>query len=450
MATNSSVSPSREQTPDGSPAPGDTPARRLLGGAVGSFVEWYDFLVYGLSAPVLATLFFPNSTPTVAILSTLAIFAIAFVSRPLGGAVCGYLGDRYGRIRVISGTILLMGVSTATIGVLPTYATIGVAAPALLVVLRLLQGFSAGGEHSGALTYVLESAPSGQRGRWVAIVYSAAFLPNAFLAGLILGLRVAMGEDAFLSWGWRLPFLFGGVLAVVGLWLRIRLNDPEMFVEAVKKAPKTNPLRAALTQEFASLVRVVLLVAPQGVAAYLFMTYMYTHLVNNVGVSSGVALGSQALSATIVTFAIPFAGALSDRVGRNPVMIAGLIWLAVMAFPAMLLVDLGTFVGALAGQLLLGVGITLFTAVSMTTMLELFRTSARFSGHAVAYTVGQGLFGGTTPFVMGLLVSSYGNLAPAGYVVVAALLGILVVFRTPDTKYARLTEAETNSATPAK
>ncbi|MER6976433.1 MFS transporter [Streptomyces carpinensis] len=428
-------------------APGDSPGRRLLGGAVGSFVEWYDFYVYGLNAPILAALFFSaDSSQTVAILSTLAIFGIAFVSRPLGGALFGYLGDRYGRVRVLSATILLMGGSTALIGVLPTYETIGIAAPLLLMLCRLLQGFSAGGEHSGALTYVVESSPAGRRGRWVSVVYAASYMPNAFLALLFLGLRVGMGEESFTAWGWRLPFLFGGVLAVVGLWLRRRLNDPELFVEARKKAPVANPLKTALTHDLPSLVRVVLLVAPQGVAAYLLMTYMYTHLVSNIGVSPGTALGAQALTSIIVTVLIPFAGALSDRVGRNRMMVVGLVWLAVAALPAMLLVEQADFMGAFIGQLLIGIGIVLFCPVSMATMLELFRTSSRYSGHAVSYTIGQGLFGGTTPLLAGVLVAYFGPVAPAYYVIAAALFGLLVVARTPETSKVQLSD---NDAAPS-
>lgn len=428
-------------------APGDTPRRRLLGGAVGTFVEWYDFYVYGLNAPILAKLFFPNSTPTIAILSTMAIFGIAFISRPLGGIAFGYMGDRYGRVRVLSATILLMGAGTALIGMLPTYATIGVAAPLLLVVCRLIQGFSAGGEHSGALTYVVESSPPEHRGRWVSIVYAAAYLPNAFLAVLFLGLRVTMGDEAFTDWGWRLPFLFGGVLAVVGLWLRRRLKDPEMFIEARKRNANINPLKTAFTQELPSLIRVVLLVAPQGVAAYLLITYMYTHLVSNIGLDPATALMTQAITALIITLSIPFAGALSDRVGRHRVMVIGLVWLAAAALPAMLLVERGDFWGALLGQFLIGAGIVLFVPVSMTTMLELFRTSSRYSGHAVSYTIGQGLFGGTTPLLAGVLVASFGPVAPAYYVIVVALLGLLVVARTPETSKIELAEQDREGQT---
>ncbi|MER6975668.1 MFS transporter [Streptomyces carpinensis] len=443
----------RKPAPQASPdTPTDTARRRLVGGSIGTLVEWFDFLVYSLSTPVLARLFFPEVDPVASLLATLAVFGVAFFMRPLGGVLFGYLGDRWGRIRVLSITILIMGGATSLIGLLPTYAGVGVAAPVLLVVCRMLQGLSAGGEHSGALTYVLESAPDGRRGRWIGVVFAWSFLPNAIMGGIVLGLRGIFGEEAYQEWAWRLPFLLGGVLAGVGLWLRRRLSDPELFVEAAAKreqaAPRANPLKTVLTQSPGSVVRVVLMSAPQLITAWMIIGFMYTYMVTIVGMEAGPALVSNAIAALTITLATPFSGALADRIGRKPVMFVGLVWSIVSSYPAMVLVGRGTFTQALMGQLLLGMGVILFCPGSLVTMLELFRTSVRYSGHALSYAAGAAIFGGTSPLLAGVLVTRIGPTAPAFYIIAAAVLGLAVVSLTPETARIQLRdkEAEHSSA----
>lgn len=420
---------------DPAPSSDPTTARRmLLGGSIGTFVEWYDFLVYGLTAPLLATLFFPGSDPTLALLATLAIFGVSFFMRPLGGVIFGYFGDKHGRIKVLSLTILLMGGSTALIGLLPTYATWGIAAPILLLACRLLQGLSVGGEHSGSMIYVLESAPEGRRSRWVSYVYAASYLPNVVMGLLILGLRIGLGDEAYNSWAWRLPFLFGAVLACVGLWLRMRLRDPDIYKKAVATAPKENPIRATFTHNLGPFFNVLGLVAPQLIAAYLLITYMYTFLTQTVRMAPTAALISTAATSLVVTLLIPIGGRLADRVGRRPLMLAGLIWLGAAAYPALLLVEQGSIVSALAGQILLGIGVVIFVPACLTTMLELFRTSERYSGHAMAQGLGAAIFGGTTPLIAALLVAQFGPMAPAFYVIASAVFGLIVLFFTPETR----------------
>jgi MFS transporter, MHS family, proline/betaine transporter len=303
-----------------------TPRRRLVGGFVGTFVEWYDFLVYGLSAPVLAALFFPQTNPAAALLGTFAVYAVSFLVRPLGGLVFGSLGDRTGRIRVLSVTVLLMGAATMLIGVLPTYASIGIAAPALLLLCRIAQGFSAGGETSGGLAYILESAPPDRRARWIGLAVAMSWLPAVVASLLILGLRAGLGNDAFLAWGWRVPFLVGGVLAVAGLWIRSTLDDPEEFTEAVRPE---NPVRSVLRSDLKPIGKVALLVAVQAVGAYLLLSYLYTYLVTVVGLSPTAALLTNAGAVVFMAALMAPFGRIADTRGRKPVMIAGAVWLLV-------------------------------------------------------------------------------------------------------------------------
>lgn len=420
--------------------------RRLLGGAVGTFVEWYDFLVYGLTAPIFAAQFFDGTNPTAALLGTFAIFAVGFVIRPLGGIVFGYLGDRFGRIRILGITILMMGVATGVIGLLPTYATIGLLAPALLLLCRVVQGFSTGGEHSGAMSFVLESAPPNRRGYWIALIYSASVLPNLALGFGMIGLRDALGEEAYMDWGWRIPFFVGAVLAAAGLWIRLRLSDPEEFTQAKKADQTENPLKAALTQSYRSMVIVLFLLVPNLVGYYFLVTYLYTYVVTTVKVDPNLALLSNTISSIVIIVGAVLGGKLADRIGRKPLMITGAIWMAASAVPAMMLVSTGTAAGLICGQLLVAVGVMLYVSGCVVTMLELFRTSSRYSAHGLSYGLGTALFGGTTPLVAGALAAAVGSLGPAYLLIGAAGIGLIVLVFTPETRTVNLTTASKDDA----
>lgn len=411
------------------------PRRRLAGGVVGTFVEWYDFLIFGMSAPVLAAHFFPKSNPTAAILSTFAVYAIAFFARPLGGVFFGYVGDRGGRIKTLSTTVLLMGAATTVTGLLPTYERIGIAAPVLLVMCRLMQGFSAGGETSGGFSYVIESAPANRRGLWVSIVGCFANLPAALSAVLILALVALLGKPAYTEWAWRIPFLAGGLLSVVGLWLRRRLDDSEEFKEAVRERAAQNPLQSVASSRVRNITIVVLLIAVQAVAGYILAAYMFSFLVQVAKLDSTSALLTNALAITTLAALMPVFGALADRLGRKPLMFAGAAWLFATAYPAFSLAGSGTVAGAIVGQLLIAIGYSLFASGGFVTMLELFPTSMRYTGHAIAYNLGFAIFGGTTPLIAAALVNSSGSqMAPAHYLMAVTVFGLLIIRLTPETR----------------
>lgn len=435
------MSPSHAVAP-GTPLDNTTARRRLLGGVVGTFVEWYDFLIYGLSAPVLALHFFPTTNPAAALLGTFAIYAVAFFIRPLGGVFFGRLGDRIGRIQILAVTILLMGAATFAIAVLPTYASIGIAAPVLLLLCRLAQGFSAGGETSGGLSYILESAPDDRRARWVSIGVAASFLPVVLGGMFILGLRTFLGDAAYTDWAWRLPFVLGGILAVFGLWIRRRLDDPEEFIEAAADKNASDEPVASAKPVLGVTVMVILLVAVQAVGAYLLNGYMYSYMVETVEMSATTALITNSLAVLMIVILLPVFGALCDTRGRKPMMYAGAAWLLVLAYPALALVASGSFVGALVGQLLIAIGVAVFASGGFVVMLELFPTAIRFTGHAVAYSLGYAIFGGTTPLIAASLVESTGSsMAPAFYVMIIAALGIVTVIKVPETRNSRLRDA---------
>jgi MHS family proline/betaine transporter-like MFS transporter len=408
--------------------------RKIAGASIGNLAECYDFFVFGFTAPVLALHFFPESNPTAALLGTFAIYAVAFLARPLGGVLFGCLGDRSGRVSMMSLTVLLIGGATMVIGLLPTYQEVGFLATVLLVIVRLLQGLSLGGEASGSYSFMLESAPAGKRAFWVSIAACSAFLPATFAALVVFGIRATMGTEAFEDWGWRLPFFLGGALGVAGVWIRRRLTDPDEFVEAVRQAPVDNPIRTVVGSRLRTLINVAALSSVHAVTNYLVLGYLYTYRVKTAGLTDGEALVANSVAICGLALLFLVFGRLSDRVGRKPLLLAGTIWIVVFAVPAFKLVASGTLAGAYAGQFLIVVPAAMCTSAGFTTQLELFPTRMRYAGHAIASNVGNAFFGGTAPLIAAALVGALATpIAPAYYAAAIGVFGVIVVLFTPET-----------------
>jgi MHS family proline/betaine transporter-like MFS transporter len=413
---------------------GKASAHKIGAASIGQFGEIYDFAVFGFSVPVIAAHFFPAGDPNAAILSTFAVYAVAFFARPVGGLIFGFLADRIGRIAVLAITIWLMAAGTALIGLLPTYSSIGIMAPLLLVACRLAQGFAIGGETTGATSFILESAPSHERGRWVGIIWFWAHVPNAAVALMLVVLQLAVGKEAYADWVWRVPFVVGGLIGIVGYWMRRTLDDPEEYREARAEAPAANPLAAAGTSGLRSMLYVLLIQPVQTIGSYLLLGFMYTFLVREAKLDPTLALTSNAAAILVLSAVIPFAGKLSDRIGRKPVLIAGAAWILLLSYPAILLAASGTLAGVVVGQLLVAIGIGLYDGPAFTAAVEFFPTSFRATGHAVAYQLTVAIFGGTTPLVASWLVSHFGTpLAPGFYVMAIAALGLIGLRFVPET-----------------
>lgn len=423
---------------------GTDPRRKIGAASIGQFGEIYDFAVFGFSVPILAVHFFPASDPVSGILSTFAVYAVAFFARPLGGLAFGFLADKIGRVKVLAVTIWLMAGATAFIGALPTYSSIGIAAPTLLVLCRLLQGFAMGGETSGATSYILESAPDGRRGFWVGIIWFVAHLPNALVALMLVLLQLLAGSEAYFDWLWRVPFLVGGLVGVVGFWMRRNLEDPKEYRDA-KQSSDSAKLRSDRRAGIKSMIYVLLIQPIQTVASYLLLGFMYTFLVRDAHLDSLSALISNALAMLIVAAMIPIGGALSDRIGRKFVLTVGAIWIACAAYPAILLAASGTFSGAMLGQLLVAVGLGLYGGATFVAAVEFFPTTFRATGHAVAYQLAVAIFGGTTPLVAAWLVGHFATpIAPAYYVIAIAVMCAVAVQFVPETKNVSLRTAAAN------
>lgn len=422
--------------------------RKLMGGAVGNFGEQFDYTAYALLAPTLAVHFFPQADPVAAMLSTFAVYALSFVARPFGGMIFGYVGDRFGRLSVLQWTVVLMGGGTMLMGFLPTYASIGLVAPALLVCCRLLQGLSIGGETTGVESFITESAPDGRRATWMTRVMAWAYWPAAIVAVVILGIRLILGDQAFEEWGWRIPFLAGGLVAGIGYYLRRTLEDPEEFVEAMAEARSKDSAGSdqasqglgAAVQVRRSVLLVTLLQPPMAVGAYLLTGYMYTFVAVEGGLSPTRALLSNAAAVATLAILLPLMGRLSDRFGRRAMFAAGAGWLFVMAVPAFLLADAGSLVTAFLGQALLAIGVAMYGSAAFVGWVELFPTAMRCRGHGIAYNVSVALFGGTTPLIATALIGLTGSpVAPAIYAMaLIGTFGLAGVLLVPETKHLNL------------
>ncbi|MFK4542645.1 MHS family proline/betaine transporter-like MFS transporter [Streptomyces tendae] len=406
--------------------------RAVKAAALGNAMEWFDFGVYSYIAVTLGKVFFPSGNPTAQLLSTFGAFAAAFLVRPLGGMVFGPLGDRVGRQKVLAVTMIMMAAGTFAIGLIPSYATIGVWAPVLLLAARLVQGFSTGGEYAGASTFIAEYAPDKRRGflgSWLEFGTLAGYIGGA---GLVTLMTALLSDGDLMSWGWRIPFLIAGPMGIVGLYLRMRLEETPAFAAEVAKAetarPKV-PLREMVTGQWRALLLCVGLVLVFNVTDYMLLSYMPSYLTSELEYDEThgllVVLGVMALMMVVQ----PFAGALTDRVGRRPVIAAGCAGFLLLSVPALLLIREGSLLAVALGMGALGMLLVCFTASMPSALPALFPTRVRYGSLSIGFNVSVSLFGGTTPLVVTALIGATGDMMmPAYYMMAAAVVGGVAVW----------------------
>lgn len=415
----------------------DTPEGRrtirkaIAASAVGNATEWFDYGVYAVVVGYITANFFPGGDAGSGTLWALATFAISFLVRPLGGFVWGPLGDRLGRRKILALTIMLMAGATFCIGLLPTFAQIGYWAPALLVFLRLVQGFSTGGEYGGAATFMAEYSPDRKRG------FFGSFLEFGTLFGFALGtaitlfLQLILGDQTMTEWGWRIPFLIAGPMGLIGLYLRSKLEDTPVFRElednAETEAGSGSALRNLISTYWRPMLAMTGLVIALNVANYTLLSYMPSYLEGQIGLSTDGSLTLILVGQLLMMCVIPFAGGLSDRVGRKPLWLISMGGLFVAAIPMYLLMGTG-FAGALVGFAVLGVLYVLQLATISATFPAMFPTQVRFAGFAVTYNLATAVFGGTAPLVNEALITATGNLLmPAFYMMAACAVGMIAL-----------------------
>jgi len=414
--------------------PASNTRRIVFSGLIGNTMEWYDFSVYGYFAAIIAPQFFPSSSPAVSLIAAFGAFAAGFLVRPLGGLVFGRIGDLVGRRRALFLSVLAMAVPTVLIGCLPTYEHIGILAPILIVALRIVQGLSVGGEYTSSLIFLAEHAPPQRRARtamWGMWGATAGILLGSGVGALVAQL---MEEEQLFSWGWRIPFLLGAVVAVTGILVR----------RAIHTQPTTsgsdNPVRDAFTTHLGAVVKVALLNVANGVGFYAIFVYAVTYIKNVDGLDESMGLNLNTLSMAALLLILPVTAALSDRFGRKPLVILGAASLAFGAIPLFHLLHHSDPAIILMGELGFVLGLGLLAGGLAAANVEMIPAPIRCTGLAFAYNASIGWLGGTTPLIAAWLIVETADPIAPGYWVAAAggvsLLAALVLMR--ETRFSEL------------
>ena len=405
-----------------------TMKRTLLAGAIGNVLEWYDFALYGYFAPVFAALFFPSNSPSVSLISAFGVFAVGFLARPLGAMLFGYWGDTLGRRNALAWSILLMAIPTCLVGLLPTYDTMGAIAPIALTLCRFLQGLSVGGEFTGSATFLVEHAAASHRG------YVGSWAGFSAQIGALLGSAVGaliasnLADEALRQWGWRIPFMMGGLIAVAGWYVRTRVPESPAF-ETIRLAGRlaSSPVRDVFTTQRLAVAKVVGLVWLHGVAFYLLYVYLTTYLVTVTTVPLATVLILNTGCMALLALLIPLMGAWSDRIGQAPLLMTGATGIALLSYPCFLWLTSNDLPRMIAAQILLTVLVACYMGPFFAAVAELFPTPQRYTGLSVGYNIGAALFGGTAPLIATLLIEWSGNvLAPSFYLIFCATVSLAV------------------------
>ncbi|GAA1617033.1 MFS transporter [Leucobacter chromiireducens] len=427
--------------------------RAVRGTFVGNVMEWYDVGVFGYLIVTLGPVFLPDANQATQVIFMLGTFASTYLFRPLGGLFFGWLGDKIGRKRVLFMTLTLVAVATFLIGLLPGHATIGTTAAVLLVALKILQGFSAGGEFTGALTFISESAPDRRRGFYAAFLDSGSYLGFVLGAAIVTAMQIMFGQQAMEDGLWRVPYLIAGPLGLIAVYLRMRVEETPHFAalaaeqDAAGTTLRVNPLRV-FAANWKPMLLVILLVAAANSAGYAFTSYMPTYL--------STVLRHDAIQGNLFSLPLmllmaclmPFVGMLSDRVGRRPVLFAAAIWIILLSYPAFALIGSDSPVGVVAGLALIGIPVALYMGTLAATYPAMFPTASRNTSLGVSYNISIALFGGTAPLVIDSLVRATGSPAAAAfYLMGMSVIGLITICFLPETAGKPLQGSEPNVET---
>jgi MHS family proline/betaine transporter-like MFS transporter len=416
---------------------GHLSAKVLSAGAIGNILEWYDFGLYGLFAPVLAELFFPAADRLAALMSVYGGFAIGFVMRPIGGAVLGHFGDRIGRRFVLICSIVMMGMTTTAIGLLPTYRTLGIGAPILLLCLRVLQGFSVGGEFTGSVAYLVENAPPNRRG------FAGSFANIGSTTGILLAATMAALATTFIdkaslqSFGWRIPFLLGGVIAACGFLLRSSLGADH---DIAPRKRSELPLKQAITDAPKTMLWSIAFTSGYGVVNYLTMVFLPTYASTFGGLAESKVLQINTAAQALALLVVPLTGWLNDHLIRRRTLLI-LVFLAefAVAWACFSLAHGGGIAGLWIAQMTFGLLFALIMGTEPAMLSEQFKGAYRLSGYSLCFNIGIGLAGGTAPIIATGLIAKTGNLlVPAWYLMLASALSLGAAFMLVDRSRAPL------------
>ena len=411
---------------------------------MGNFVEWFDYAASGYLATVIALTFFPQTDTTTGLLATFAVFALSFIVRPIGGLVWGHFGDKYGRRSALSWSILIMTLSTFCIGILPTYNHIGLWAPALLLLIRLVQGFSASGEYAGASAFLAEYAPEGKRGFYTSIVPASTAAGLLFGAMFVAGMHALMTVENLHDWGWRLPFLLAAPFGLVGRYIRVHLQDSPKFLEMeqrleAKECATHAPVRELLTVHRRAVMIGIGVTCLNAVAFYLLLSYMPTYLSTEMGMSESDSFIASTVSLATYIGLIFLMGTLSDRYGRKTMLVTASVLFLLLTFPLFGMLGNPSLLVILMIQIAFGAMLAMNDGTLPCFLAEIFPTRVRFSGFAFSFNVANAVFGGTAPFIATWLIHMTGNkMAPAWYLLAAAAVALVAMLASRETAHTAL------------
>ncbi|WP_445527570.1 MFS transporter [Streptomyces cyslabdanicus] len=443
-------------SPTTSPPPPANLPRIVAASLIGTTIEWYDFFLYGSAAAlVFNKLFFPDSDPLVGTLLSFLTYAVGFAARPLGALVFGHYGDRLGRKKLLVLSLLMMGGATFAIGLLPTHATVGSAAPVLLTVLRLVQGFALGGEWGGAVLLVSEHGDARRRGFWASWPQTGAPAGQLLATGVLSLLTAVLSDSAFGTWGWRIPFLLSGVLVVVGLWIRLSVDESPVFQQALAQAETRRaaqdrtekaPLVSVLRHHWRDVLVAMGARMAENISYYVITAFILVYATTSAGVSKQTALNAVLIASAVHFAVIPAWGALSDRVGRRPVYLLGAAGVGLWMFPFFWLIDTGGF-----GPLVLAVTVGLVLHGAMYApqaafFAEMFATRMRYSGASIGAQFASVAAGAPAPLIATALLADYGSSTPiALYVIAAAVLTLIAVGVAKETRHRDLADVDASA-----
>lgn len=435
------------------PPPASNLRRIVAASLIGTTIEWYDFFLYGSAAAlVFNKLFFPGSDPLVGTLLSFLTYAVGFAARPIGALVFGHYGDRLGRKKLLVLSLLMMGGATFAIGLLPTHATVGAAAPVLLTVLRLVQGFALGGEWGGAVLLVSEHGDARRRGFWASWPQTGAPAGQLLATGVLSALTAVLSDSAFESWGWRIPFLLSGVLVVIGLWIRLSVDESPLFKAALVRAAEREaaagaaermPVVAVLRHHWRDVLIAMGARMAENISYYVITAFILVYATTSADLSKQTALNAVLIASAVHFAVIPMWGALSDRVGRRPVYLFGAVGVGVWMFPFFALIDTRSF-----GSLLLAVTVGLIFHGAMYApqaafFSEMFATRMRYSGASMGAQFSSVAAGAPAPLIATALLADYDSSTPiALYVIAAALVTVLAVVCAKETRHRDLADVE--------
>lgn len=405
-----------------------------MAGLVGNVLEWYDFSIYGYFAPMIGHNFFPSKNPTTSLMAAFAVFSAGFITRPLGALVFGYIGDRYSRERALTLSILAMAIPTCTTGFMPGYRVLGLTASILLVLLRLIQGLSAGGEYTTSIVFLVERSSKGRRGLMGSFGLFGSIAGGMIGSAMGAALTYVMPREQIMTWGWRIPFILGIAPAFFGIMIRRELRH-------MPATPYHSAVTLAnlLTMQWRSVVRVFGFELLEGVGFYMTFIYLNTYLTRVVQVPEHEALAVNTLSMAFVLIVIPIGGMLSDHLGRRPMLLGAASGAALFAWPLFRILQHPGFGSILAGELCLATIIGLYEGAAPAAAAEVFPMGVRATGVALAFNLCMTLFGGTTPMVATYLIAlTHSDMAPPVYLTAAALISGLAVLSLRETAKAPL------------